>query len=456
MRRPVGLLALLVCGGISTEVFAGAFEVKTSQGELPQKENERPLALPKALLRVEINFDGTQGLAGFNNNGKSNCDPFLAPGEGCGPTDTPSFLLTILNGNIGANINNPNIGNILAYNRVDSLVTHINAQYGLTDNWLFGFDLPLVAAAENYSNVRDEITLSNQIIGLGIPKRSTIAPGDMKFILGYQFLRDYEGPLRSLLGRIRMKMPTGNESPGSSAKQFRDPETGELRTQDVRSLITGTGTNDADLGVAYKHQLGNALAITIEGGYNVRFPGFVSYMFDESGVQFVDGLRPAAKLDLGDQIYLNGKLTISPSEKWFSTIEVRGLRWGATRVARARAVTDLEIIVDENTTQVRDIFLGPRFLEIPESEGYLVSTTPRFVVQPKDWLEIGAQVDFHLLGKNTNYVRSNTVTQQNLPFDQRFGEVGEEENNFFMLEALGTPLGPFILGTARLGVTFKY
>jgi hypothetical protein len=89
-----------------------------------------------------------------------------------------------------------------------------------------------------------------------------------------------------------------------------------------------------------------------------------------------------------------------------------------------------------------------------------VTTSPRFAYQPKDWLEVGIGSDLHVYGKNTNYVRGNNVTDQRdaqgNPIDRPFGLVGEEENNFFINEALGIPLGPVILGTTRLTFTFKY
>jgi hypothetical protein len=115
------------------------------------------------------------------------------------------------------------------------------------------------------------------------------------------------------------------------------------------------------------------------------------------------------------------------------------------------------VATGEQTTQTQDVFVGGRYLDIPDSAGFLVTAIPRAVYQPTDWLEVGVDVDLHLLGKNTNYVRGNQVTNGlTTGGDQPFGQVGAEENNFFILEALGQPFGPMILGTARLGLTFKY
>ena len=95
--------------------------------------------------------------------------------------------------------------------------------------------------------------------------------------------------------------------------------------------MTGTGSTDAELSVVYKQELGEALAITAEAGYVVRFPAITGFMFDDAGVQFADGLKGSAKMDLGDQVYGKLKLTVAPTEAWFATLDARVARWGATR-----------------------------------------------------------------------------------------------------------------------------
>jgi hypothetical protein len=435
LQRRIATAALFFFLGTG-QAFAGAFQVKTQQGTLSRKENERPISLPRALLKLDVSFEVLEGVSGFNDTGDNGCDPLTE--QGCG--DTSSFLLV-----------RSNQGAPLGRNQVTQFITHFNIGYGLTENWTFNFDIPVVRATETYvangANEQQQIDL--QLLSGALPQRETTALGDMRFNLQYQFLRTYEGPMRALVGRVTMRVPTGNESPGFGAKQ--DPETGEL--VDVRTLLTGTGTNDGDFGISYKQQIGGALAVTADGGYVVRFPANVAYIFDrfdETVNLGDDGFNTSAKLDLGDQAYLRARLTVSPSEKWYGTLEVRGTRWGATRVAKSRLV-EQDIQVDEQTVDPgRLVFVGPSYKDIPESAGYLVSTTPRFVYQPKDWLEVGASFDLHLTGKNTNYVRPSDD-----PADP-FGQVGEEENNFFPLQVLGTPAGPFILGTARLGLTFKY
>jgi hypothetical protein len=449
MQRKCALATLIVSSLTAGQAFAGAFQIHTSQGEYPRKENERPLSLAKALLKIDLSVGALQGLAGFNNNGLNNCDPVFNPSDGCALTDSPSFNLTIPQGNIA--------NNSIGHNQTTQLWTHIGVSYGLTDNWTFGFDIPFVRMVESYvANPGQENALDLQLANDQLPERSITTLGDMRYLLQYQFLRDYDGPTRSFVGKILMKMPTGNESPGDPAKLI-DPSNPDPNEQviDTTTLITSTGTTDADLGVGYKQQIGSALGLTVEGGYVVRFPDYVGYLFDESGVQFVDGLLPAAKLDLGDQVYARAKITISPSDKWYLNLGFQGVRWGATRVARARSVTVDEIVVDEDTTESRDVFLGPRFLTIPESQGFLVTTSPKFSYQPKDWIEIGVTTDVHLFGQNTNYVRSNQTTQPS-NIDQPFGQVGVEENQFFPLQSLGMPVGPFILGETRLAITFKY
>lgn len=224
--------------------------------------------------------------------------------------------------------------------------------------------------------------------------------------------------------------------------------------------MTGTGTTDAELSLSYKQEIGSAIAVTVDAGYVVRFPGLSGFMFDDAGIAFADGLKGSAKMDLGDQVFGKVKLTVSPAEAWFATLDTKVTRWGATRVARPVLLNDQDVSTNEQTTATEDVFIGAHYLDIPESAGFLVTTSPRFVYQPTDWLEVGLGTDLHLTGKNTNYVRGNNVTDQRdaqgNPSDLPFGLVGEEENNFFINEALGVPLGPIILGTSRLTLTFKY
>src|SRR5262249_50801822 len=105
MQRRIGVAALLVCCGLYGKAYAGAFQIKTSQGTLPKKENLRPLSLPRQLLKLDVSFEGTNGLSGFNNHGQDGCDPVLTSGQplpGCDLSqgDTPSFLLTIPDGDV--------------------------------------------------------------------------------------------------------------------------------------------------------------------------------------------------------------------------------------------------------------------------------------------------------------------------------------------------------------------
>jgi hypothetical protein len=456
MQRKIATAALFLSCGVTGQAFAGAFQVKTSQGTLPKKESKRPLSLPRALLRMDLSTSYTRGLTGFNSTGLNNCDPLL-PGSTCAD-QTPSFMLYVPGGD-------PASGSA-AHNYVDTQVTKLDVSYGLTENWQVGFAFPFVTAQENYfANPGFENQVGIDIFNGAIPARKTNALGDANFAIQYQFLRTFEGPLRALTGRINMKVPTGNEAPGDPNQQVvgDNPDTEDIEVsfaKDTRALLTGTGTTDAELSLAYKQEIGSALAITAEAGYIVRFPGLSGFMFDDAGIVFADGLRGSAKLDLGDQVFGKVKLTVSPAEAWFATLDAKLTRWGATRVARPVLLNDQEVSTNEQTTATQDVFIGAHYLDLPESAGFLVTTSPRFVYQPTDWLEVGVGTDLHLTGKNTNYVRGNNVTdqrdEQGNPVDRPFGLVGEEENNFFINEALGVPLGPIILGTTRLTLTFKY
>jgi hypothetical protein len=456
MQRKIATAALFFSCGIAGQAFAGAFQVKTSQGTLPKKETKRPLSLPRALLRMDLSTSYTRGLTGFNSTGLNDCDPLL-PGSTC--TDqTASFMLYVPDGN-------PAEGSA-AHNYVDTQVTKLDVGYGLTENWQVGFAFPLITAQENYfANPGFEDKVGLDIFSGAIPTRKTNALGDMNFSVQYQFLRTFEGPMRALTGRVNVKVPTGNESPGKQNQQVvgDDPDTDEIEVsfnKDTRALLTGTGTTDAELSLAFKQEVGSALAITAETGYIVRFPGLSGFMFDDAGIQFADGLQGSAKMDLGDQVFGKVKLTVSPAEVWFATLDTKVTRWGATRVARPVLLGNQNVSTNEQTTTTENVFIGAHYLDIPESAGFLVTTSPRFVYQPTDWLEVGLGTDLHLTGKNTNYVRGNNVTDQRdaqgNPSDLPFGLIGEEENNFFVNEALGVPLGPVILGTSRLTLTFKY
>jgi hypothetical protein len=458
MQRKIATAALFLSAGITGQAFAGGFDVKTSQGTLPKKESKRPLSLPRALLKLDISTSYMHGITGFNNNGLNGCDPVL--GEGCegSPGETSSFMLYIPGGDVNAGS--------LAHNFVDIQTHKLDVGYGLTENWTVGFVFPFITAQEDYAataNNQTQVDLDK--FNGTIPVRNTNALGDMNFSIQYQFLRTFEGPMRALVGRINMKLPTGNESPGDPNKVIAgdNPDTPQVETQfasDTRALLTSTGSTDAELSVVYKQELAENFAVTAGAGYVVRFPTITGFMFDDAGVQFADGLKGSARMDLGDQVYGNIKLAVSPADAWYATLDTRLTRWGATRVARPTILGAQQVATNEQTTEEQDVFIGGNFLEIPESAGFLVTTTPRFTYQPKDWLEVGLGADLHLVGKNTNYVRGNNVTDQRdaqgNPIDRPFGLIAEEENNFFINETLGTPLGPIILGATKLTFTVKY
>jgi hypothetical protein len=455
MQRKIASAALFLSCGMTWQAFAGAFQVKTSHGTWAKKENQRPLSLTRQLLKMDLSTSYTRGLTGFNSTGLNGCDPLL---DASCADQSSSFLLFVPNGDVTAGS--------LAHNFVDTEVTRLDIGYGLTENWTVGFAFPFVTARENYQATpgNEDIVAQDIILG-AVPTRKTNALGDMNFLIQYQFLRTFEGPMRALTGRINMKVPTGNESPGIPNKSVvgDDPETPEIEAQhseDTRALLTGTGTTDAEISVAYKQEIGNAIAITVDAGYVVRFPTISGFLFDDAGVQFVDGLKGSARLDLGDQVFGKVKLTVSPTEQWFATLDAKITRWGASRIARPVLLRGQDVATGEQTTEEQDIFVGGHYLDVPDSAGFLVTTTPRFAYQPTEWLEVGLSTDLHLTGKNTNYVHGNNVTDQfddnGNEIDRPFGLLGEEENNFFANEALGVPLGPIILGTTRLTLTFKY
>src|SRR5437762_3402294 len=119
MQRKIATTALIFSCGLSSQVFAGAFEIKTSEGTLPKKETKRPLSLPKDLLKIDLDTSYTHWLAGFNSLGLNNCDPLVT--SSCS-TQTPSFMIDVPGGDPAAGSE--------AHTVLDKQLIKLNVDYG--------------------------------------------------------------------------------------------------------------------------------------------------------------------------------------------------------------------------------------------------------------------------------------------------------------------------------------
>lgn len=125
------------------------------------------------------------------------------------------------------------------------------------------------------------LQLTNEVLGTDT---SGVYWGDPRF--GWRFeVFHTDAPLTSIATVAEMKVPAGNESPGS---YIAGPST-------FQRFVTTTGTPDLRLGVDGKRQLG-PIAVGGSLGYVYRFSGLVQYALETNENQFLGRIKPGAQV----------------------------------------------------------------------------------------------------------------------------------------------------------------
>ncbi|HEV8325803.1 MAG TPA: hypothetical protein VG389_29600 [Myxococcota bacterium] len=366
---------------------AGAFEKKTGAGEYPESIIDRPLALPKQMLIMEVGYKFRYGRDGYNNGGCAGVDATnseLIPEHCYAPSSTPgcdanmdgtpddvgpdggdgvpdcttSSRTTIFTNQIPIAT--------IGYAAIPTHIFDVSLAYGVTENWTMWVDVPLMYLTERYdvssdpdggavdgvrdrsdarmlldhvacrtrgTNVEDAADCNELPNTPGnLPKRRTFGVGDVSMGLMYQFVNfKTEGGLRrSLAAKLTFRLPSGSESTAESdlVTGVDKPETPEIEFLRRKSLITGTGTLDAGFSLAYKHAFLHSLAATLELGYLGRIEGTTQYIKqfnpqDLNGVMFFP--NPDDPFTSGD-FNFNGKVDFG--DELFAKLNVT---WAPTK-----------------------------------------------------------------------------------------------------------------------------
>jgi len=522
-------MLLLVLGTLApATAFAGAFEKRTGAGEYPSSPIDRPLALPKEMLYVDLDYSFRYGRDGYNNGSCAGVDATnteLIPERCYAPASTPGCdndgdgVLDDIGPNGGDGIpdcttsgvtgiyTDQDPRTVIGYAAIATHRLNIHAAYGITDNWTFWADIPFYYMRERYDassspgpgrtrddarmllderacrseEVDDPNTPCNELPNTpgNLPLRRTTGLGDVEIGFLYQWVNfKSEGGLRrSLVTKLWFRLPSGNESTAESdlVATVDDPATLD-RTEFLRrkSLITGSGTLDAALSIAYKHAIIKSLAATLEVGYIGRIEGQAQYIrqFDpnESGGvifppnpddPFTTGdFNFNGKVDFGDELFAKLNVTFAPSKKLWFDLGVKYLYRFPTRVAQAGFVpSGTVVMIDENTERTFNISNGTHYRDIPSSRGYLLTITPTITYKVTELLELSLYADIHVAGKNSFYLHNNSfnnaVDATVMNQDERYGGTGFHA--YLPMEALGFALNDqIILGNVGLKASLLF
>ena len=127
-------------------------------------------------------------------------------------------------------------------------------------------------------------------------------------------LLDNDLPLTSVILEAEMKVPAGNEDPGS---YIAGPSV-------FSQFVTTTGTQDIQLSLAAKRQVTSNLAVGGHVGYNHRFSSIVHYLIELGENQGAGRIKPGAQMFAGATVTAQaGPVALTVSPTYMSQSEVR-------------------------------------------------------------------------------------------------------------------------------------
>ena len=265
--------ALLLGLTVPGTALAGGFEAKTMREPLPAREVERPIHMPKGWLQVGLHAEMKKSKSEWGPDG----DVIWFDGADDADGTTTTWLYT-----------------------TETLDLH----YGVAQRAELYWELPF-----HY------LQLTNPALDTDT---SGFYLGDPRFGGGFSLLRS-DAPLTSVITRFEIKVPGGNETPGS---YIAGPST-------YRSFVTSTGTPDLKMAVEAKRQFG-IFAVEGAAGYVYRFSGLAQWLIETEFNQFNGRIKPGAQVygDLGGMAQF-GPLNVNGSF-WFEN-------HGATRIGTTSA-----------------------------------------------------------------------------------------------------------------------
>ncbi|MCB9796219.1 MAG: hypothetical protein H6741_26295 [Alphaproteobacteria bacterium] len=226
------MLSLTAALAFSPSALASAWEAKTMQDPLSQREIERPLIIGKGWLEAGIGAD-------------------IKPATGYWSSE----------------------GELVEFTDASWLYTteRLHIRYGIAPR------------AELYWIAKGHyLSLTNERLGTD---NSGLYWGDPRFGWRFEVLRT-SAPLTSVATVMEMKVPLGNEASGS---YIGGPSS-------LQRFVTTTGTADLRLGVDAKRQLIGPLAVGGSLGYVYRFSNIVQYLLETENNQFHGRIKPGAQV----------------------------------------------------------------------------------------------------------------------------------------------------------------
>lgn len=214
----------------TSSASAGGFHVRTMRADLPATEVERSLLMPKGWLEFGLGFDYKQATGQWSDTG----DPV--------DWESTTWLYT---------------------------TERLSMRYGISrrsELWVY---IPM-----HY------VRLTNADLGTDI---STFGLGEPKF--GWQFSWfEHHAPVTSIATDLWMKVPSGQESPGT---YIGGPE-------NWQRIPMSTGTQDLGLDIKAKQRLG-PLALRGSVGFVYRMSGLSQFVVETSESQFAGRFRPGSE-----------------------------------------------------------------------------------------------------------------------------------------------------------------
>jgi len=256
MKKIIVLMSgtLLACFFVATWAHAGGFDKVASQIEYPDKAIERPVGLTKGWWEFNFEYSYFYTEEFFDGEGESLDGMFE-----------------------------------LRENHFD-----LNIRYGWTRNLTVGLTVPYTLR-----------TFEDKLTDLDIEEDSF---EDGTLFATWQLFRR-EDPTTSLALRFKMYAPTGNESMGSTPRRSQqekvipagtDPELYALEGF-LNPNIFSRGSFGFAGSVAATQQILDYFSVGAEVGYTWWIPATVEFLVTQAGTN--------ARVDFGDEIFLNGRLT---------------------------------------------------------------------------------------------------------------------------------------------------
>ena len=227
----------------------------------------------------------------------------------------------------------------------------LGVRYGITRRSEFYWDIPF-----HYAH------LTNDRLGTDI---SDFGLGDLSAGYRFEFFRR-DAPLTSVVLDLKMKMPSGSESPAS---YIGGPNT-------VSRIVFSTGQPDLWMMLRGKQQVG-PLGIELGAGYIRRFSAVTQFVVEVEEYQFQGRFKP------GDEVHGNLGLQVQ-----LGPVALGGVADGGYRFVSATGTTSKGIIPDASLDVV------------PGTDGIYLDVTPGAVLNLSRGVDINLGATIPVMGED--------------------------------------------------------